>query len=50
MSTNQFVVFTGKFSEPLVKLQDSNNGHQIPEMQNAVEWLQFGISYSYKTL
>lgn len=50
MSTNQFVVFTGEFGEPLVKLQDSNNGHQIPEIQNGVEWLQFGICYSSKAL
>lgn len=38
MSTNQLVIFTGEFGEPLVKLQDSDNGHQIPEMHYTEEW------------
>lgn len=29
--TNQFVVLGGELGEPLVELQDSYNGHQIPE-------------------
>lgn len=37
MSTDQFVVFTGEFGKPLVKLQDSDNGHQIPEIRNTEE-------------
>lgn len=39
MPTNQFVVFTGEFGKPLVKLQNGYNGHQIPEMQDTVEWI-----------
>lgn len=37
MATNQFVVFTGEFGKPLVKLQYGYNGHQVPEMQDTVE-------------
>lgn len=37
MATNQFVVFTGEFGKPLVKLQYGYDGHQIPETQDIVE-------------
>lgn len=39
-ATNQFVVFTGEFGKPLVKLQHGYNGHQIPEMQDTVQWFR----------
>lgn len=38
MATNQFVVFTWELGKPLVKLQYGYNGHQIPEMQDTVQW------------
>lgn len=37
MATNQFVVFTGEFGKPLVKLKYGYNGHQIPETQQTAE-------------